>query len=707
LLLTAPGMRAYGAWPAGLLLAFTVLTALSIVWSVQPDHSWQDAGRLLAFTGVFAASVALARVVPDRWPAVLGGLTLAAVVVCAYALATKVFPSLDPLNTFARLNEPYGYWNAVGLTAAMGVITCLWLGSRRTGHALARALAYPAMGVLLLTLVLAYSRGALAALALGLLLWFCAVPLRLRAASLLIVSALGAGAVVAWDFSRHALSAEGVSLAERAQAGHQLGALIVAMLLVLTIVGITIGFATARRAPSLLARRRAGALLVALVVLVLVAFAGALAHSHRGFTGSISHAVSALTNPNAKQPPNTAARLTAVASVRARYWKEALQVFEAHPALGAGAEGYWTAHLRYETETLEVRHAHGFIVQTLADLGLAGLVIALALLLTWMGAAGRPTHLFNRRWTGWRAWREIPNGERPGWRALHERALTRYTPERIGMLCMLCLVVVFGAHSLVDWTWYVPGDACVALLCAGWLAGRGELSRSPRAAGAAGRAPGAEDTDAASRTGWRPGSGQRPSRTSLLMAAAVVVLALLAAWSEWQPQRAEEAREQADAQLEANHVGAATDAADAAVSRDPLSVEALFALANVEQHSGHPALAQATLDRAVRLQPSNPQAWLVLGRYDLVSGKPRAAVKELQAAIYLDPQLISMEAVAAGRPEAIEVHNDYIQALQAAQRLQAANAAAAARAARIKSANARHARAAAGAHRAGRPRSAR
>ncbi len=43
------------------------------------------------------------------------------------------------------------------------------------------------------------------------------------------------------------------------------------------------------------------------------------------------------------------------------------------------------------------------------------------------------------------------------------------------MLCMLCLVVVFGVHSLVDWTWYVPGNACVALLCAGWLAGRGPL----------------------------------------------------------------------------------------------------------------------------------------------------------------------------------------------------------------------------------------
>ena len=36
-------------------------------------------------------------------------------------------------------------------------------------------------------------------------------------------------------------------------------------------------------------------------------------------------------------------------------------------------------------------------------------------------------------------------------------------------------------------------------------------------------------------------------------------------------------------------------------------------------------------------------------RFDLVTGEPQAAVKELQAAIYLDPQLISAEAVAAGR----------------------------------------------------------
>lgn len=684
-LLAPPGRRAYGLWPVGLLLAFTVLSALSIVWSVQPDVSWQESGRMLAYSGVFAAGVALVRVVPERWPAILGGLTLAAVVVCAYALLTKVFPSLAPLDTFARLNEPYGYWNAVGLTAAMGVICCMWLGARRDGHALARALAYPAMGMLLLTLMLAYSRGALAALAVGLLLWFCAVPLRLRGAALLIVGACGAVAVAAWDFSRHALSSEGVPLAERAGAGHELGALVLAMLAALTLAGIAIGFLTARRAPSPLARRRAGALLLAAIALAAIAFAGALAHSQRGFTGSISHAVGDLTNPNAKPPPNTPGRLTAVASERARYWKEAFQVFDAHPVLGAGAGGYAIAHERYETQTLEVKHAHGFLVQTLADLGLVGLILALALALAWMAAAGRPTHLFDRRWTGWRAWLPGRAGAPPGWRALRERELTPYTPERIGMLGMLCVVVVFGAHSLVDWTWYVPGDACVALLCAGWLAGRGELV--PAAAASAAPRP------------------SRPSGVRLAVAGAVIVAALLAAWSQWQPQRSEEAVQQADALLQAHDPSAASAAASSAVARDPLSVQALFTLSSAQQVAGRDALARATLERAVRLQPSNPQTWLTLARYDL-AGDPSAAVKELQAAIYLDPESISPEAIAAGRLEAIAIQNDYIQALRASEqpasatpgqtRRTAARRAAAGAAAPLRSARGSRSRAGAG-----------
>ncbi|MCL2770236.1 MAG: O-antigen ligase family protein, partial [Solirubrobacterales bacterium] len=632
-LLVPSGRPVRGLWAVGGLLAFTGLTALSVAWSIRPDASLVDTGRMLAYAALFGACVALVRAAPSRWPALIGAVTLGAVVVCGYALLTKVFPAqLDHNDIYSRLRAPYDYWNAIGLTAAMGLIGSLWLGARREGHALWRALAYPATGLLLVTLLLAYSRGALLAAGVGIALWMCVVPLRLRGATLLIVAGACAGVVVAFDFATHALSANEVSIAARVHAGRQLGVLLVAMLGVLAVAGVAVQFLTGRRAPGPALRRRAGTLLIAGLIGAVVAAAGALTLTHRGLTGTISHDVSSLTNPNAPVPANTPSRLTAIGSVRARYWKEALQIFSAHPVLGAGAATYETARLRYRKETLDVRHAHGFIVQTLSDLGAIGLALVLALLAVWLAAAGRATHPFNRRWQGWR-WRAAPQP---------------YTAERVGMLSLLCLVVVFGVHSLVDWTWYVPGNACVALACAGWLAGRGELDGAER-----GEEEGAQEgADARARqtlTLRLPELGDL-SRVQLVAAAAIAALVGLSAWVQWQPQRSAEASAQALSTLE-RHPTAALAQAQAGVAHDPLSVEALLVLSTVQRATGEAARARQTLERAVRLQPSNPASWQALGEYNLAVD-PQAALRELRAALYLNPK-------------SVPVQNAYIQALRA------------------------------------------
>jgi len=646
------GRPAYGLWPVLLLGAFAALSAVSIIWSVQPDESWRDAGRLFAYSGVFATAVLGARLLPERWPAILGAIVLSSAVICGYVLLTKSLPNHFPVaNEYARLKEPYGYWNALGLTAAMGAVGCMWLGARRSGHALLSALAYPAMGVLLLTLLLAYSRGALAVLVLGLVLWFALVPLRLRGAAVLIAGAAAAGAIAAWDFTTPGLSSEKPPIAEATGAGHELGALVIAMVALLTVVGIAVSFATGRRPPAAALRRRAGSALLALMGVAILIVVGALIHSSRGLTGTISHDFNTLTNTHAKVD-NTPGRLTAIASVRAQYWDEALKVFRAHPLLGVGADGYDVARQRYLTGPLAAKHAHGFIVQTLADLGLAGLVLALALLASWMAAAGRATHPLDRRW---RSWRELREGARPAWRPLEDRRLLRYTPERIGMLSMLCLVVVFGAHSLIDWTWYVPGNAIPALLCAGWLAGRGPLA-PPSASAPPGRA-----------ALERPLGGARPGATRRALATLALLAGLVIAFSQWQPLRAEEKSEAALAMVGAGEERGARASAEAAVSADPLSLEALFTLSKVEGETGDSAGARATLARAVRLQPSNPQSWFELGRFDLKEN-PSAALKELQAGIYLDPGLISPESLARGEGESISIYNDYIVALRATAR---------------------------------------
>jgi O-antigen ligase/Flp pilus assembly protein TadD len=606
--------------------------------------------------------------------------------VCGYALLSKIFPNAIGVaqnngHVYARLQAPYGYWNAIGLAAALGAIGCMWLGARRAGHALLSALAYPAMGLMLVTLMLAYSRGALAALVLGLALWFCLVPLRLRGATVLIVGALGAAVVVAWDFSKAVLTTDSATLAARIYAGHQLGVLLAAMLLALLIAGLAVGFLGGRHPPSPLLRRRAGTLLLSLPVIAVIAFGGLLAVSHRGLFGSVSHGVHSLTDPDAAVPANGPGRLTAIGSARARYWKEALEVFKAHPLLGSGAEGYATARLRYRTAPIKVQQAHGYVVQTLADLGLVGLLLTLALLAAWMVAAGRATHPFNRRWSAWR-WRRWPHADRAG-------APGVYTAERVGLLTMLCLVATFGVHSFVDWTWYVPGLACVALLCAGWLAGRGPLTAILAPAGSApagrvsagGASAGGASAGRVSAGGTSAGGasagrvsaggtsadevsagGVAAGKRAAGIAVAVVIAALLAAWAEWQPQRSVEASNQALTLIKGDP-GGALAAAHAAVSRDPLSAEALITLAAIQQGTGQGAAARATYVHAVHIQPSNWQTWEVLGEYELQRGHSAGALNALRAAVYLNPEAVAPNATIDDE-ELLTLRDDYLQALR-------------------------------------------
>ena len=86
--------------------ALAALTALSIAWSVVPDASWLEANRTLAYFAVFATGVALARLLPERWAAIVAGVAIAATVVSGWALLIKVFPgTLDAGDVYGRLQR--------------------------------------------------------------------------------------------------------------------------------------------------------------------------------------------------------------------------------------------------------------------------------------------------------------------------------------------------------------------------------------------------------------------------------------------------------------------------------------------------------------------------------------------------------------------------------------------------------------------------
>jgi len=604
-------VRVFGLGAATALFALAAYSALSVDWSLAPANSWLEANRTLAYAAAFAGAIALVRLSAGRWRSVIAGVMLAALVLSAYAVASKVVPAtLDASDTNARLSVPFGYWNAVGLTAALGIVPSLWLGTRRDGHAVLSALAAPALCILLVALVLSYSRGSVLAAVIGVAVWFALVPLRLRALLLLVVGGLAAGAVVAWAFSQPALADDHVALAARTAAGHRLGLVLGAALVIAFAAALLLRFARDRNPLSASRRRMLGIAALAALALLPVAALGAAVHSSRGLFGTISHGWHELTTPNAQQPSNSASRLTAAGSMQALYWSYALDVFDAHPLAGAGAGAYAVAHERYMTGPAKALNAHGYIFQTLADLGLIGLALSLAVALAWGIAALRAVRPFRAR---------APGGE---------------YAERIGLVTLVAVVITFVVHSSVDWTYFVPGDAVIALLCAGWVAGRGP-ARERQESG-------------------RP-SLALLSRSPIAVAGAAtaVAVALVVAWSQWQPLRSEQASvagslalANADSALNVadNSLGdrelavARTDYL-AAASRDPLDITPLIGLAGVYNNTvGETGLAQRTLERAVALQPSNAASWYALWQFDI--GIPRytkVGEQALAAAHHLYP----------------------------------------------------------------------
>jgi len=158
----------HGGLALATLAALGGLTALSIAWSIYPSDSWVETNRTFAYVAAFASGIAAVRLVGGRWQAILAGVLLALTAISIWGLATKVAPAwLAADETYARLREPYGYWNAVGVTAAMAMPLCLWLGTRNDSRRLVNALAWPLLGLFVITMLLSFSRGSIVAAVVG------------------------------------------------------------------------------------------------------------------------------------------------------------------------------------------------------------------------------------------------------------------------------------------------------------------------------------------------------------------------------------------------------------------------------------------------------------------------------------------------------------------------------------------------------------
>ena len=264
----------YGATSLVMFGFLALLTSLSVLWSIVPELSYIEAGRTLTYLVIFAAAIAGARLAPRATQPVLGGILIGAMLPVAYAIASRIWPGTLAENELSnRLGAPFQYWNAVGTVAALAIPAALWLGSRRTGNLLARAAAYPAIGLCVLAILLTQSRGALAAAVIGAVIWFAVVLLRLRSIPVVLVPSLAAGAVGAWALSKDAFSKSLQPLAAKEAVAGEFGLFVLLLCLVLLAVGYAINMGDARGIVPIRAQRRIGVVAVVVARLVpLVAF---------------------------------------------------------------------------------------------------------------------------------------------------------------------------------------------------------------------------------------------------------------------------------------------------------------------------------------------------------------------------------------------------------------------------------------------------
>jgi O-Antigen ligase len=409
-------------------LAYAGWIALSATWAPVRDFAIDDAERALLYATVLAAAAIAYRDRPAARalePLVAAGT----VIVIGYGLAGRLLPGIvtehPQRSAVGRLDQPLTYWNATGAVAAIGLILCARLAGDRARPPALRAAAAAAAVPLGMGCYLSFSRGALAALAAGLLTLVVLAPTfgQLRAALLVVVAgAAGAGASAASS----AVRALDGSAATREREGAIVLAVALVLMALAALAAIASQRATDRQLP--LPRWAGWATVAAIAALLVVPIVASSGHQ--------------------QAPPATGAtnqRFASLGSNRYGYWRVAIDTGVDHPLGGVGASGFRNQWLIRRKVDENVRDAHSLELETFAELGLVGV----AILATLLAATG-----------------------------LAVRAALETDPALVAGPA--AVLTAWAFHSAIDWDWEMPALTLLAVVLAGALLTAPRRSAAPR-----------------------------------------------------------------------------------------------------------------------------------------------------------------------------------------------------------------------------------
>jgi O-antigen ligase len=363
---------------AALMAALCAWIALSSLWSISSSASVREVERMLVYVAVALALAFVLR--RGDATGVLAGVAIGITLASSYALATRLFPDRldtydDPIISY-RLAEPLGYWNALGLLAAMGLLVMLGLVAHARSR-VASAVSAFTVPVLATTLYFTFSRGAWAALAIGLLGTIALDPRRLRLGWCGLVVALPAALCVVHASQQNALTTEDAPAAAAAREGHRVALLVGAAALVSALLAL-VARLVAGRAPVSRGARRAfdlglAALAVTAAVVGLIAVGGpreGLDDLERRFSAA------PVTEVDLNQ------RLFTISgNGRSELFRVAWEAADERPLAGEGAGIFEYVWYEQRPGPLVVRDAHSLYLETFTELGLVGLTLLCAALL--------------------------------------------------------------------------------------------------------------------------------------------------------------------------------------------------------------------------------------------------------------------------------------------------------------------------------------
>ena len=411
---------------------FALWQLASALWSHDLARALDEYDRSLLYLLAFALFGSLPRS-PARLRWLIRSLTAGMTAVCLAGLLSRVLPHLWPTATSfyaSRLNYPLTYWNAEGLLAAVASIFLIHLAASEHEHPAARVLGAIFVPATAATLLLTFSRGALAVAIIGVVVYLLIGRPRAilgAAVALLPTTAISLHAAYAAELLASSTPTSALAVVQGRHVAVTVawcmiaaGVLRAATLPVDAWLSRTLTGVRGPRIP-----RRAAVLscgLAAVVALLVLVISGVVAREWNSFAHAEPRTTltrSRLTDPGGGN--------------RVEMWRIALHAFRDRPLLGYGAGTYESTYAQRRTTDISVIDAHSLYAQTLAELGIVGFIpLAIAVLGSVLLLASRSRG-----------------------------------SDRTAYAALFAATLAWAIHAGVDWDWEMPAATLWLFIAAG------------------------------------------------------------------------------------------------------------------------------------------------------------------------------------------------------------------------------------------------